>query len=242
MVQQVQQQLGPLRSEITFTLHTQYATRLWQGRFATRDKDGKVLQSAIIGIPMCLSLISQIQTDAANDDPYADDFLIKLEQHLMTSGEEMKNITHRLLEIYVEHLPENFDIERCANISPMTYPIRINSQLGYRLLFLLGDFDTLARSVMTAAHIAIMTREEAREWLEAGAKLVRQSFGIIEHYKHSGITRRDAVENNANYAAAVKRMGYEVQPEILTGKLRANFAPEIRHSELDLDEPNQVVE
>ena len=25
------QQLGPLRSEITFTLHTQYATRLWNG-------------------------------------------------------------------------------------------------------------------------------------------------------------------------------------------------------------------
>ena len=34
------QQLGPLRSEITFTLHTQYATRLWNGRDLVKNEAG----------------------------------------------------------------------------------------------------------------------------------------------------------------------------------------------------------
>ena len=36
------QQLGPLRSEITFTLHTQYATRLWNGRDLVKNDQGEV--------------------------------------------------------------------------------------------------------------------------------------------------------------------------------------------------------
>ncbi len=77
-----------------------------------------------------------------------------------------------------------------------------------RLLYLLGDFDSLCRSVMTAAHIAIINRAEAQDWIEAGARLIRKCFGIVERYKNSGITRRDYQENNARYQAAVKRMGY----------------------------------
>ena len=37
------QQLGPLRSEITFTLHTQYATRLWNGRDLVKNEAGEVV-------------------------------------------------------------------------------------------------------------------------------------------------------------------------------------------------------
>lgn len=39
----------------------------------------------------------------------------------------------------------------------------------------------LARSVQTASHIALMTRRQAQEWLEYGAKLIRQCFGVVEN-------------------------------------------------------------
>ncbi|SMB82316.1 integrating conjugative element protein, PFL_4669 family [Pasteurella testudinis DSM 23072] len=237
-----QQQLGPLRSEITFTVHTQYASRLWQGRSVIKNDEGNITRSSILSMPNCLALITQIQRDAAQDDPYADDYLIKFEEKVLNHRQEMQELTKRLVSIYVDLVPENIQIERCANISPISYPIFVNSQLGYLLLYLLADFDTLARSTMTAAHIALMTREEAKEWLEEGAKLIRKCFGVVETYKHSGITRQDAAENNARYQSAVARMGYTLPPAILSGGQRANFAPYIRKpSVAEADIENDIV-
>lgn len=226
------QELGPLRSEIVFTLHTQYAARLWNGRAMEKNKKGEVVTSSILSIPNALALLSQIQQDAAQDDPYADDYLLRFEQKVLSYRTEMQQITWRMVELYKEKIPENFEIERCANIAPIQYPIFVNTQLGYQLLYLLSDFDTLARTVMTASHIALITRNDAYDWLDSGAKLIRRCFGVLENYKHSGITRQDAAENNAAYQAAVKRMKYTLSADVLSGTTRANFAPAIKNSSL----------
>lgn len=241
MTAQLDPQLGPLRSEITFTLHTQYAHKLWLGRQMVRNEEGKVTQSSILSIPNCFAMLTQIQRAAAEDDPYADDYLIQFEESVIKYRGEIQQLTNDIVQLYAKVLPEGISIERCANIAPISYPIYVNSQLGYQLLYLLGDFDSLARSVMTAAHIAIISRAESQDWIEAGAKLIRKCFGIVERYKHSGITRRDYQENNARYQAAVKRMGYSLSESVLSGEHRAEFAPFIKQT-VALDEETQTVE
>ena len=129
-----------------------------------------------------------------------------LNKKVLGFRKEMQDMTWRMVNLYSEKIPENFQIERCANIAPIQYPIFVNTQLGYQLLYLLADFDSLARTVMTASHIALLTKDDAYDWLESGAKLIRRAFGVLENYRNSGITRQDALENNARYQAAVKRM------------------------------------
>ena len=235
-------QLGMLRSEIKFTLHTQYAHKLWIGRNSTKDEKGKITQSSILSMPNALKLIGQIQQDAAQDDPYADDYLLRFEEKVLTYRQEMQQLVTKLVNIYADRLPESIEFERCSNVSPISYPIYVNSQLGYQLLYLLGDFDNLARVTMTAAHIALLTRADAQEWLEAGAVLLRKCFGVVENYKHSGVTRKYAQEYNARYQAAIKRMWYEVPDYILSGERRADYAPFIRNNSLLGDENEQPVE
>ena len=147
-----------------------------------------------------------------------------------------------MVNLYSEKIPENFQIERCANIAPIQYPIFVNTQLGYQLLYLLADFDSLARTVMTASHIALLTKDDAYDWLESGAKLIRRAFGVLENYRNSGITRQDALENNARYQAAVKRMKYTLTPDVLSGTTRATFAPTIKKSSLAESDDNGSVE
>lgn len=229
-----EKELGVLRSNITLTLHSQYASKLWLGRPILKEGD-KVIKAPILSMPSCLSILSQIQKDAANDDPYADWYLINFEEKVLHYTEEMKALVERLIDIYDSKLPEGIDISRCANISPVTYPIYVNSQLGYKLIYLLSEFDLLARSVMTASHIALMTRAEARDWLEAGAVYLRRCFGVVETYRHSGITRKDAAENNSRYQDAVKRFKLELPADVLSGERRAMFAPMIKNSSLDAE-------
>ena len=229
MTQPNNQELGALRSEITLTLHSQYALKLWNGRPILRDElTDNIVKPQIPSMPNCLSILSQIQKDASNDDPYADWYLIQFEEKVLSHTEEMKNLINKLIDIYQDQLPENVDISRCANISPVTVPIFVNSQLGYKLIYLLSEFDMLARSTMTACHIALMSRAESHEWLEAGASLLRKCFGITSSYRHSGITRQDARENNSRYKEALARFKLELPEDVLSGERRAMFAPMIR--------------
>ena len=234
---QYNQELGALRSEITLTLHSQYALKLWNGRPILRDElTDNVVKPQIPNMPNCLAILSQIQKDAAGDDPYADWYLIQFEEKVQKHTEDMKELIVKLIDIYQDQLPENIDISRCANINPVTIPIFVNSQLGYKLIYLLSEFDMLARSTMTACHIALMSRAESHEWLEAGASLLRKCFGVTSSYRHSGITRQDVRENSSRYQEAVKRLQLELPADVLTGEKRAMFAPMIRTQQTDPDE------
>ncbi|OOF78811.1 integrating conjugative element protein [Rodentibacter ratti] len=230
--QSTQPQMGALRSEITLTLHSQYATRMWQGRPILREGK-KIVRPGILSIPGCLSLLSQLQKDAANDDPYADYYLVEFENMVLNNTEQMKKLIADLVEIHAEQLPDGIDIQRCSNIEPAIYQIYADSPLAYKLIYLLCEFDTLAKTTMTAAYIALLTKAEAREWLEAGSILLRRCFGVIETYRHSGITRQDVRDNSARYQEVRQRFKLELPQDIVEGTRRARFAPDIHPSTSD---------
>ena len=229
------QKPGPLRSAPEITINSHHASKLWMGRLPVRTDQGKITRAGIISMPNCLSLLSQIQRAATNDDPYADDYLIRFEAKVLEYRHQMQQILDKVNYLYKEQIPDSFHMENSVSIAPARYALTFNSQLGYQLIFLFLKFDELACSVMAAAHIALMNRKDAADWIESGAKLIRQCFGIVENYRHSGITRRDAAENNARYKAAIKRMKYELPPEILSGEHRANFAPVIKTQQVEVE-------
>lgn len=142
-----------------------------------------------------------------------------LKPRVLGYRQEMQQLVEKVNYLYSEQIPSVFHIWKTVSVLNACYALTFNSQLGYQLIFLFLKFDELACAVMAASHIAsLMTRSEASDWIEAGAKLIRQCFGLVENYRHSGITRHDAIENNARYKAAIKRMKYELSPEILSGK------------------------
>lgn len=108
MTTQLDPQLGPLRSEITFTLHTQYAHKLWVGRPMIRNEEGKVTQSSIISVPNCFAMLTQIQRAASEDDPYADDYLIQFEESVINYRKEIQKLTNDIVTLYAKMLPEEF--------------------------------------------------------------------------------------------------------------------------------------
>ncbi|MDH3001454.1 hypothetical protein A1D23_12985 [Chelonobacter oris] len=229
--------LGALRSDISLTLHTHYATRIWMGRPWSTEENGKK-QAQIISLPHCLSILNQINQDASNNDPYADLFLIQFEEKIQSARKQMQDISEKIYDLYAKLIPEEVDIQRCHNLSPVTLPIYIKYPMGYILVYLLTDFDAVARAVLTASHIAIMTKADAKAWMQQASHLVRSVFAEAQQYRHSGVTRQDFAENNARALSAIERLGTLPQA-VLDGIQRSGYAPVIRNladaDELQLD-------
>ncbi|EHK90216.1 PFL_4669 family integrating conjugative element protein [Aggregatibacter actinomycetemcomitans] len=242
-------ELGALRSDINMTLHTHYATRVWAGRPWSaisedktdgNDKENK-FYSQIISMPHCLSILNQVNTDAANDDPYADQFLIALEEKIISARKEMQALNEQIYTLYANQIPEGIDIQRCQNVAPVTMPIYIKYPLGYILVYLLTDYDSVARAVLTASHIAIMTKADAKAWMQKASHLMRSVFGMAQQYRHSGVTRQDLIENNARAQSAVTRLG-NLPQDILDGTKRSGYAPIIKTNNTQEQVETEIVD
>lgn len=139
--------MGPLRSAIHIQLHTHNATRLWIGRRATENGP-----APIIGMPRFIKILNQMRIAAEHNDPYADLWMLRMEEKLVQSRKLMQVMLDQAKGMFSE-LPEGIDIENCFNVQPARFPLFINAPLAYQGVYLLTDFDQLARQLLLASHI-----------------------------------------------------------------------------------------
>ena len=83
-VQSVVDTPGALRSEVWLTLQTRHAQQVFIGRKATPEKP------YIMGLTRFGAILSQLQVCVDADDPYADWWLIKVEEALQQAAREVK--------------------------------------------------------------------------------------------------------------------------------------------------------
>lgn len=209
--------MGPLRSAIHIQLHTHNATRLWTGRRATENGP-----APIIGMPRFIKILNQMRIAAEHNDPYADLWMVRMEEKLAQSRQEMQMMLDQAKAMFSE-LPEGIDIENCLNVQPVRFPLFINAPLAYQGVYLLTDFDQLARQLLLASHIAIISRREMHSRLNNGAKVIRSAFGLAQKYRGSGLTHQDFIDNTPQARTAIERLG-PLPEAILSGKLRSSFS------------------
>ena len=81
---------GALRSEVWLTLQTRQAQQVFTGRKATTEKP------YILGLTRFGAILSQLQVCVDADDPYADWWLIKVEEALRQAAREVKVLRQRV--------------------------------------------------------------------------------------------------------------------------------------------------
>jgi integrating conjugative element protein (TIGR03761 family) len=112
------------------------------------------------------------------------------------------------------------------NVQPVKLPLFVNAQLGFLAVYLLADYDDLARKLILAHHTALIDRSTLERWLNEGAHALRSLFSLAQQYRYSGCTRDDFAAKNAAARAALEKLG-ELPQEVLEGALRSRYAPPI---------------
>ena len=60
--------------------------------------------------------------------------------------------------------------------SPSRLPLFVNAQLGFAAVYLLADYDDIARKLILAHHTAFIDRSTLERWLNEGAHALRSLF------------------------------------------------------------------
>jgi integrating conjugative element protein (TIGR03761 family) len=211
--------LGALRSTMQLTLHTHHASRIWHGRAASERRHG------IIGLAGFVSIMAKMKRGAEQDDPYSDWWMLEIERKLDDTKTRLKVLGGEVDQVLAD-VPPELSLGENLNVQPVKIPLFIGAQLGFLAVYLLADYDNLARRLMLAHHTALIDRHTLERMLDEGSYLLRSTFALAQRYRYSGATRDDVAANNAVARAAREQYG-ELPQDILEGTRRSRFAPPI---------------
>ncbi|WP_110972555.1 PFL_4669 family integrating conjugative element protein [Pseudomonas huaxiensis] len=219
MSNDLQLNLGALRSSMQLTLHTHHASRIWHGR---ASGDGR---AAIIGLNGFLAIMNKMKRGAEQDDPYSDNWMLRIEAKLEDTKARLQQLREQV-DLVLADIPRALSLGENLNVQPVSLPLFINAQLGFAAVYLLADFDDLARRLILAHHTALIDRHTLERWLDEGAHALRSLFSLAQQYKFSGTQRDDFAANNAAARSAREKFG-ELAHDVLEGTRRSRFAPPI---------------
>jgi len=123
-------------------------------------------------------------------------------------------------------VPPALSLGENLNMQPVKLPLFVNAQLGFAAVYLLADYDDLARKLILAHHTALIDRSTLERWLNDGAHALRSLFSLAQQYRYSGTTRDDFAAKNAAARVALEKFG-ELAQDVLEGTRRSRFAPPI---------------
>ena len=214
------EKLGPLRGQVWLTLQTNQARRLIRGRNGTKGR------SPIIGLGLFAERLRLIWQASRNDDPYADWWLIKVNEAI----EDRQALFQRLQQDLDERLTQMGSIEVAVAVSERPYrmPLQFANPYAYQAARLISTYDALVCAALTASHIGVLDRASRDHVIELGARKIRGLFMIPQGYRFLRIERSDIQKGNEKSTQAVQLMG-TVPDDVLNGERRAPMAPTQRH-------------
>lgn len=215
-------EVGALYSKTELTLHTYHATRAWFGRAFEPQKPH------ITGMRQYLMIAGKIQQAAARDDPYADIWMLRIDEKLADTRKTLSDQGNRIKNI-LDQIPEELSIEKNLSQQPFRTGIYPGSHQGWEGVHLLIQLDRIVRDILLARHISLLNATECFERTNMACNAIRSLCSTPNRYPgSSGATREDFAANNARARAAIEKYG-ELPEDILQGTRRSSYAPPIRH-------------
>jgi integrating conjugative element protein (TIGR03761 family) len=209
---------GVLRGRATLTLQTRQAQRLVKGRGTSAEKP------AIIGLLGFANGVRTLWHGARANDPYADCWLLQVEDILVQAGHELLTLEQGIAKRF-EALGA-IEVAPPVSMKPARIALNFSNPYAFRAAGLIGRFDALACEVLSARHVGLIVRDEAEKTLHQGGRWVRRALQSPVGYRLLGVTRDDIDQGTAKALQARDAMG-EIPDDIRQGTRRAPHAPTV---------------
>jgi len=217
-------QLGSLRSDVTITLHTYHAVRIWNGVRRSDDSNEPRFRG-VPGMQSYFAITNLLKLVSSRDDPFADWWMLKLEERIELARKKMDGFT-QTLDTVMKRIPSQMSISENLNQKPLVMPLYVSCYLGFHGIYLLEGYDRLVRKVLLANHIGLLGRADMESFVDQGSHELRSLVGLAWTFRNTGTSRDDIAANNARAREAIEKLGRPPE-DILQGIRRSEFAPRI---------------
>jgi len=207
---------GVLRGEVWLTVQSRHAQRLILGRAASLDKP------AIIGLVGFADRLRVIWNAARADDPYADWWLIKIDEALERARQRIKTERAALDERIGQQ--SALQIKVATTDKPYRIELHFANPYAYWGAHLIAEFDTTARTILTAKHVGLISNADAEQALRACGGAIRSLFAVPQGYRVFRIDRSTVHAGDEAARQAAELMG-ELPPAVLLGECSAALTP-----------------
>ena len=131
--------------------------------------------------------------------------MLRIEDKLTQTKASLQALREQVDQALAD-VPPALSLGENMNVQPVRLPLFVNAQLGFMAVYLLADYDDLARKLILAHHTALIDRSTLERWLNDGAHALRSLFSLAQQYRYSGATRDDFASKNAMARAALEKI------------------------------------
>jgi integrating conjugative element protein (TIGR03761 family) len=210
------QSVGSLRGEVWLTVQTYQAQSLVHGR---RSGEGK---PAIVGLVGFADRLKTLWQAARQNDPYADWWLIKIEESIALCREQLNLLFEQFSQLLAADY--TFQVAIAESSKPQRIALQFANPYAFRAAQMLAEFDRLICTVMTARHIGVAIPQALDQQFEASGRWLRRVFALPQGYHFCDIDR-DAVNQGTQSARNARdRMG-DVPDDIMCGRKLPSLRP-----------------
>ena len=213
-------EVGSLHNEVFLTLQTRHAQNLIRGRVKSGNH-------VIRGLTAFADRVRLIWTSAAENDPYADWWLIKIDEALLNAENRIALETRRVDEVLQKVVA--LELTPTNSKDPFHISLSFATPYAFRAARVLGLFDKLVVKVLTVRHIGAIDTKPSQTAIRSSAHRIRSAFALPFRYRHLGI-RRDKPETWAAFGNAAETVMGILPPDVKRGTLRAPMAPVLHRS------------
>jgi len=208
---------GRLTSKDDITLHTVSAQQLYTG-----TKRGPV------GLEKFCALMLNIWRAAAQDDVYADEYLLHFYNQYVKADRLLKKLEAKYRKKLI--LANGVSINLKGSENPITISCDLKTPFGHMAAYLIGAYDRLCRVIVTAKHAALIPQDDPDELFRTMRKKIRQVLSIPLQWQYTGVTRDDLVANNQKVqrAQAIIQRMRKPSKDVMERMKRAPYAPRIK--------------
>ncbi|WP_208022035.1 PFL_4669 family integrating conjugative element protein [Pseudomaricurvus hydrocarbonicus] len=157
---------GGLQGDVWLTLQTYQAQALIRGR---RAEEGKPVIVGLLGFAERLRTLWQA---ARMDDPYADWWLLKVEEGIAGSRAQLCRL-QQLLEALIASA-EGLEVSIAHSERPQRVSLQFASPYAFRAAQLLADYDQVVCTAMTLRHVGMTIPDALLDQLKGSGRWVRR--------------------------------------------------------------------
>ena len=209
-----------MRSVMTLELHSDIAHDYVRSHIPP-DPDAKSQP----GLEEFARQVRGVYTDASHDNPFADWTLLKIEDDIKALrdaiAEARKDLKDKLEAI------DAIDVETATRAEPHRDQLEFDTPYAHVLGVALREFDELVREGMTAAHVGVIRPRERTALFQDMTSRLRRIIMAPHHYPRNRITRATYDEDARQIETLESRLGGSVPEDVLSGKRRGEFAPDL---------------